>query len=211
LGFHASSLVFRGRISRWTGSNQRHGILSNRCGGRAKQKGPPEIAHCTCQIFRRPSPTRVVHCSAPKFVLAGVTVQPECGGDLIECRLYDSVARIAGQIWPDRSNEGPAGPGARPALVAARFVHAPRVVLEVHAWIAKKHLRRRMRDEPRGRRVGRRPGKEHRFIAAQIGAQRSVETQNGARGETALPQGMTVFEAREIKLRAAIRVAVNVQ
>lgn len=138
-------------------------------------------------------------------------MQPERGGNLIECRLCDSVARIAGQIWPDRSNEGPAGPGARPALVAARLIHAPRVVLEVHAWIAKKHLRRRMRDEPRGRRVGQRAGAEHRLVAPQIGAQRAVETKEGARGETALPQGVAIFEAREIKLRAAIRVAVNVQ
>src|SRR5207237_1152701 len=107
--------------------------------------------------------------------------------------------------------ESPTSPGAPAPLVASRLVHAIGVVLKMHAGIAEEYITRRARDQPRHGAVGQRMFAQDGFITLEIGAERAIQTEERARRQAALPECVAVLEAREIKLRAAIRFAERMQ
>jgi hypothetical protein len=162
----------------------------------------------TCDGLMR---TGILQHLPPECRLAGKAVHIEGRGDFVERWFHHAMPRVAGQIRPHGPREGPAGPRTPAALIAAGSVHSVGVVLEMHAGVAEKHIRRRVRDEPRQRRVGQRPRVQHRLVATQVGAERAVEAEDGARGKAARPQGVAVFEAGEVKIRAPIRGAERMQ
>jgi hypothetical protein len=159
---------------------------------------PPEMRTlytATCDAAPRPARlarsrgnlTRVVPDFFPQVRFPRVTVLNELLFDQLRCRLLDHMLRIAGQMRQNRSRQRPTRPCAPATLLASRFVHAPRVVLKMHTRISHKNVRRCVLEKPRHRRVRQRPLFELGFIAAQIRAKCSVETQHRARRQSALP------------------------
>lgn len=123
----------------------------------------------------------------------------EAEGDLVGCRLDDAVLGVARPIRAHRACDGPTGPRAPAPLFAARFIHAIREVLKMHAGITDKNVGRHLLQEPAHRSVGQRPVAQLRFVAAQVGTERAVEAKNRARGEPALPEILAVGEGGEIE------------
>lgn len=122
-------------------------------------------------------------------------------------RFFDLVPWVAGQIRAHDSRDRPTRPGPPPALLTSGFVHAARVVLEMHARISQENIIRRVGNEPRHRRVRERPLAELLLATREVCSKRAIETKNCARGETTLPQRMTVFEAGLVKFSATMMVA----
>ena len=135
----------------------------------------------------------------------------EPAGDLKAGRLLDPVPRIAGQAGTRGARQRPTGPGPPAALLAARRVHAPGVMLEVDPRIARPSLGRSLPEDPVDGGVGQRPGREHRLVAAQPGAQRAVQAEDRARRQSSAPERLGVLQAGEVKGRAARGRPVGVQ
>lgn len=140
-----------------------------------------------------------------------MTVGGEFAGDFIQRGFVNRVPRVTRQVRPHGADQRPAGPRPRHALGAPRLVHPPGVMLKVHARIAEKDALRGVAHEPGRSLVGHRPLAQDGLITAQIGAERPVETQEGARRKAALPEGMTVLKAVVIEGRATLVAAMGME
>lgn len=118
---------------------------------------------------------------------------------------------IGGKFRPHHAHECPTRPRAPATLVAPRLVHPIGVVLKMYARIADEHVGRRVGHHPRHGRIRQRPVAEHRFIAPEIGPERTVEAEDRARRQAALPEGVAVFQTVKIKFRPTLRAPMRVQ
>lgn len=121
------------------------------------------------------------------------------------------MLRIGREMGRDDAHDGPTSPSAPTALLAPRVVHAIRVMLKMDSWISHKNFRWHVLDKPFQRLIRQRPFHENGFVAAQVGAERAVQTQDGSRRESALPKRVSILEAVVIKFRAADILPMDVQ
>lgn len=121
------------------------------------------------------------------------------------------VVGVSGKMRKRRASQGPARPGAPLALFAARRIHSARVMLEMNPGIAGKAPFGGVPQNPRQGGVRHRPFREYRLVACQVGPEGAVETENRTAGAPLLPQGVPVFEAVKIKIRAPRRRPMGVQ
>ena len=121
------------------------------------------------------------------------------------------MSRIPGEVGSRAADQRPAGPGPPAPQFPPRLVHPIGVVLKMDPRVPHENIRRRPGDEPSHRRVGQRPRTQHRIALRQVGAEGAVETKHRPRRATTRPQGLSVFEANQVKIRATSAIAKRVQ
>ncbi len=121
------------------------------------------------------------------------------------------MSRVRPKFRSGHAHERPTGPRAPAALVAARLVHPVGIVLKMHARISDKYVRGRLSHEPFHGRKRQRPLAQHRFVAPEIGPERAIEAEERARGQAALPEGVTILQTIQVELGPAFRSAMRVQ
>lgn len=131
--------------------------------------------------------------------------------DVIGRRLDHLMPRVGEELRPHHAHECPTRPRAPAALVAPRLVHPISVVLKMYTRIADEHVGRGVGHHPRHSCIRQRPLAEHRFIAPEVGPERTIEAEDRARRQAALPEGVAVLQTVQIKSRPALRAPMRVQ
>jgi len=101
--------------------------------------------------------------------------------DVIGRRFDHLMPWVGEELRPHHAHECPTRPRAPAALVAPRLVHPISVVLKMYTRIADEHVGRGVGHHPRHGCIRQRPLAEHRFIAPEVGPERTIEAEDRAR------------------------------
>ena len=148
---------------------------------------------------------------SPQLRFARMPMRSERDRDVIGRRLDHLMPRVGGELRPHHAHECPTRPRAPAALVAPRLVHPISVVLKMYTRIADEHVGRGVGHHPRHSCIRQRPLAERRFIAPEVGPERTIEAEDRARRQAALPEGVAVLQTVQIKFRPALRAPMRVQ
>ena len=159
---------------------------------------------------QRPRRSRRQH-RTPQLRFARMPMRTERDRDVIGRRFDHLMPWVGGELRPHHAHECPTRPRAPAALVTPRLVHPIGVVLKMYARIADEHVGRGVGHQPRHGCIRQRPVAEHRFITPEIGPERTVEAEDRARRQAALPEGVAVFQTVKIKSRPALPAPMRVQ
>ena len=159
---------------------------------------------------QRPRRSRRQH-RTPQLRFARMPMRTERDRDVIGRRFDHLMPWVGGELRPPHAHECPTRPRAPAALVTPRLVHPIGVVLKMYARIADEHVGRGVGHQPRHGCIRQRPVAEHRFITPEIGPERTVEAEDRARRQAALPEGVAVLQTIKIKSRPALPAPMRVQ